>query len=399
MADSITPTQNTDRIQQLDIFRGFAIFGIFMVNILVMNISFVYRGDWLTTQVGWVQDIPRVILEEFFYGKFFTIFSFLFGVGVALQIGKAKKSGRFSNAFFIWRFGSLFVFGLAHILFIWSGDILHIYGALGFLLLFLFRLKANAMAIVALLIFLFPYYFETFKLIVNDLMGYDHMAPLAAYSRQELVDLKHNGSFISGILLRLKEYSFLMQYVYSSMIPAALAMMLLGGFCYKKGILNDINAWVKKARIIMPIGFILFLAYRILILYYIKPNYEIEPGSNLAKFLMTIYYSADLVISLSYLWFLALLLQYNFWKKIFSPIAFVGRMALTNYIMQSALGYLIMRTFNGYDSFSIAQCVLIVMVIYTVQIPLSKFWLSRFKLGPLEWFWRCISYGKLLPIK
>ncbi|MCH2215928.1 MAG: DUF418 domain-containing protein [Flavobacteriales bacterium] len=396
---SSIPTQKADRIQQLDIFRGFAIFGIFMVNILVMNISFVYRGEWLTTQVGWVQDVPRIILEEFFFGKFFTIFSFLFGLGVALQIGKAKESGRFSNAFFIRRFGSLFVFGLAHILFIWSGDILHIYGALGFLLLLLFRLKANAMGVIALVIFLFPFYFETFKLLVNDIIGYDHMAPLAAYSRQELVDLKHNGSFFSGIPIRLKEYSFLMQYVYSAMIPAALAMMLIGGFFYKKGLLDNIALWVRRGRVMVPVCFILFLAYRIIILYYIKPNYDVEPGSNLAKFLMTIYYFADLVISLSYLWFLAFLLRFDFWKTVLTPIAFVGRMALTNYIMQSVLGYLIMRTFNGYDSFSIAQSVLIVMVIYAVQIPLSKLWLSRFKFGPLEWLWRCISYGKVLSIR
>jgi uncharacterized protein len=149
----------------------------------------------------------------------------------------------------------------------------------------------------------------------------------------------------------------------------------------------------------MPLAFVVFLAYRIILLYYVKPNFDVIPGSGLATFLMTIYYAADLIISLCYLWFIAFLLQRNFWQSILSPLANVGRTALSNYILQSFLGYLIMRTFNGYDSLSLAECVLVVLVIFIAQIFISKWWLSRFKYGPLEWLWRCISYWKILPIR
>ncbi|HKL40953.1 MAG TPA: DUF418 domain-containing protein, partial [Cryomorphaceae bacterium] len=149
----------------------------------------------------------------------------------------------------------------------------------------------------------------------------------------------------------------------------------------------------------VPVAFFLFLAYRLVLLYYVQPNFEIEQGSTLSVFLMTLYYAADLIISLCYLWFLAVLLQRSFWHKALRPLAYVGRTALSNYILQSFLGYLIMRTFNGYDSLSIAECVLIVIAIFAVQIILSKLWLARFKYGPLEWLWRCISYWKLLPIR
>ncbi|MCZ4408380.1 DUF418 domain-containing protein [Cryomorphaceae bacterium 1068] len=395
----INPTSRQNRIQELDIFRGFAIFGIFMVNILVMDISFVYRGEWVTEQTGWIQDIPRFILEELFFGKFFTIFSFLFGAGVALQISKAKEKGSFSNLFFVRRFFSLFVFGVAHILFIWSGDILHIYGALGFLLLAFFRLKAKSLIWIASIIFLFPFYFQLVEWLINNQLGFDHMAPLADFSREQLAELKHNGSYLSGISLRLKEYSFVMIYVYAAMIPAALAMMLLGGAFVKKGMLNNLTMWVRKGRIIMPAAFVFFLAYRLILLYYVKPNFDVTPGSGLATFLMTIYYLADLIISLCYLWFLALVLQHPFPRKLLQPLANVGRMALSNYILQSLLGYFIMRTFNRYDTLSIAECVLIVIVIFSLQIIISKWWLSRFKFGPLEWLWRCISYWKILPIR
>ncbi|HKK38394.1 MAG TPA: DUF418 domain-containing protein [Cryomorphaceae bacterium] len=399
MSNSVSPVSGSERIQELDIFRGFAIFGIFMVNILVMNISFLYRGEWTAEQIGWLQDIPRFILEEFFYGKFFTIFSFLFGVGVALQISKAKAKGSYSRSFFIRRFTSLFIFGIAHILFIWSGDILHIYGALGFLLLGFFKLRAKWLIWIAAIVFLFPLYFQLFEWVVVQQFGFDHMAPLAEFSRGQLTALKQNGTYLSGISLRLKEYAFVMGYVYAAMIPAALTMMLLGGAFVKKGMLNNTNSLVSRGKVMVPVAFFLFLAYRLVLLYAVQPNFEIEQGSTLSVFLMTLYYAADLIISLCYLWFLAVLLQRSFWHKAISPLAYVGRTALSNYILQSFLGYLIMRTFNGYDSLSIAECVLIVIAIFSVQMILSKLWLARFKYGPLEWLWRCISYWKLLPIR
>ena len=399
MSNSVSPISGSERIQELDIFRGFAIFGIFMVNILVMNISFLYRGDWEAEQVGWFQDITKFILEEFFYGKFFTIFSFLFGVGVALQISKAKQSGTFSRTFFIRRFFSLFVSGVAHILFIWSGDILHIYGALGFLLLGFFRLKAKWLGWTAAIIFLFPFYFQLFEWVVIQQFGFDHMAPLAEFSREQLAELKHHGTYLSGIPLRLKEYAFVMGYVYAAMIPAAFAMMLIGGAFVKKGVLKNIGFWVIRGKVIVPVTFFLFLTYRLVLSYYVRPNFEIEQGTALSTFLMTVYYAADLIISLCYIWFLAFLLRYHFWQKALSPLAYVGRTALSNYILQSILGYSIMRTFNGYDSLRFSQCVLFVIAIFAVQIVLSKWWLTLFKYGPLEWIWRCISYWKILPIR
>ena len=102
------PLKKSERINELDIFRGFAILGIFMVNILVMNVCFAYRAEWEAEQTGWLQAISFFILENVFYSKFFTIFSFLFGIGVALQIKQSKAKGNYSNLFFLRRFGSLF---------------------------------------------------------------------------------------------------------------------------------------------------------------------------------------------------------------------------------------------------------------------------------------------------
>lgn len=393
-----SPTAQQNRIQELDIFRGFAIFGIFMVNILVMNVSFVYRGEWVAEQTGTIQAIALFILENFFFGKFFVIFSLLFGVGVALQLAKSKEQGRFSNAFFIRRFGSLFLFGIAHILFIWSGDILHIYGALGFLLLLFFRLPAKVLLWTAAATFLFPFYGSVFEATLA-FFQFDYEAPLQSFSRGELVELKHNGNYFSGVTLRIKEYAFVMGYVYAGMVPTAFSMMLLGGYLLKLGVLDNLSSWLRRSKIGLLVAAIVLFTYRIILVYYVLPNFEVEHGSLLSILLMTLYYLVDIAMCLVILWVLGALMQMPRAKRALSPLSYVGRTALSNYILQSVFGYLIMRTFHGYEAFSPAACIVLVTGIFIAQIFLSKWWLVKFRFGPLEWLWRCISYKKILPIK
>ena len=125
----------------------------------------------------------------------------------------------------------------------------------------------------------------------------------------------------------------------------------------------------------------------------------VEHGSIISFILMSIYYLSDISLSLLYLWLIAYLLRRNTFSKLISPLRYVGRMAFTNYILQSVVGYIIMRSFNFYHSFSVVDCILIVMITFSFQIVLSKLWLKYYRFGPLEWLWRCISYWKILPIR
>jgi uncharacterized protein len=395
---TINPLQKSDRINELDIFRGFAILGIFMVNILVMNVSFAYRGEWEAEQTGWLQRASFFVLETIFYSKFFTIFSFLFGVGVALQIQGSKQKGNFSNSFFLRRFGSLFLLGILHILFVWAGDILHLYGMLGLLLLLFFRGSAKVLLLSASVVFLFPFYTILFEQIV-EWLSFDYSTPLASLSREEIFELKHHGSYLSGIILRLKEYAFATALIYSGITPVALTMMLLGGYAVKKGWLENIYVQLIKIKPYLFAALVILLVYRFILLYWILPSFETPFGSALSITLLTFFQLSDVVISFSFLWLIGYLWNIGFARQLLSPLQYVGRMALSNYIFQSIIGYLIMRTFNGYEYFSPFGCILLVLAIYSVQIVLSKLWLNNFRFGPLEWVWRCISYMKLLPIK
>lgn len=395
---NLSPTKTDKRIQELDLFRGFAILGIFMVNILVMNVSFVYRFNWEAEQTGWLQEISFFVLETFFYSKFFAIFSLLFGVGVALQIQRMKERGTFQNSFFLRRFGSLFLFGILHILFIWSGDILHLYGLMGFALLLFFRGSARFLLWSAIVVFAFPFYGFVYQTII-DWLSLDYSGLLPELSREAILELKHHGSYSSGIVLRLKEYGFAMELILAGIAPVAFSMMLLGGYFVKKGWLNNLYDRLIKVRFYL-FGFLLILVtFRFILIYGLLPNFEIPRGSALSIFFYTMYQLSDVSLSLSFLWILGYCWNKGYFQWILTQLQFVGKMAFTNYILQSILGYIIMRTLNGYEFFSVFQCILLVLGIYIIQIIFSKWWLSKYLFGPLEWIWRCISYWKILPIR
>jgi uncharacterized protein len=269
---------------------------------------------------------------------------------------------------------------------------------LGFVLMLFFKANARVLLWSSVIIFFFPFSFYLFEEFVTWI-GLDYQTPLSAFSRAELLDLKHNGSYYSGIILRTKEYLYAMGLMYAGIGPVALSMMLFGGYLTKKGVFNRKKEWLQTVKAPLLISFVLLIAYRFTLLHAILPNYEFEFGSPISIFLYTFFQLSDIATSLFYLWLIA-----YFWdrlnvQKLLSPLAYVGRMALTNYLMQSVLGYLIMRTFNGYEYFSAFGCILLVLAIYMVQIVYSKQWLKHYQFGPMEWLWRCFSYWKIVPIK
>ena len=388
------PVLGKERIEELDYYRGFAILGIFMVNILVMNVSFVFREDWEAEQTGWLNQSTFFVLQNIFYSKFFAIFSLLFGMGIALQMQNSYKK---SMLFFLRRFGALFVFGVMHILFIWSGDILHLYAFLGFFLLFFFKMPAKYLLWTAIFIFLFPY----FGKLVDWLLSFLSIVPenaLTDYTRNDLINLIRNGSYWSGVELRVKEYVYPLQLVFGYILPIALSMMLIGGYIVKKGIVFRLKSFAREITKPLLISTGVLLMYRFILIYYILPNHAPEWGSLFSITLHTIYQLSDVAISFSLLCILTLLHHQKLMIKVLAPLKYVGRMAFTNYILQSVFGYLIMRTFDYYETFSVFECFVIVLIFFGIQVVFSKIYLKYFKFGPLEWIWRVMSYWKWFPI-
>lgn len=386
------------RIPELDVLRGVALLGIFMVNILGMNCGFTFFHDWAQEQTGSLNEASLFIIDTFFHSKFFPIFSLLFGIGIALQIERFKDKQRNQLPFFAKRFGSLFLFGVLHILFIWSGDILHLYALIGFAIFLLYKGSAKVLLWSSIVIFVFPYYQEIADSILA-FFEFDNMSYLNSIDRETLIELKREGSYMSGVELRIKEYLFVVGLIFSSLLPFAASMAILGAYLVKKGALSNIYNFAYKIRVPFLLITGALISYRFVFLYGIRPNYPLEPDSLFATVLITLFILADMAMALLYVWVLIILYQKRPFKKLLSVFTYAGRMAFTNYILQSIIAYILLRSIGLYELLTPSTAILTVLIVFIGQIILSKLWLSVYKLGPLEWLWRCISYGKIIPIK
>ena len=387
------PTSN--RIEVLDVIRGFAVFGIFMVNVEIMNCTFInqdaFNAQWTSTL-----DIISVrFLQLFFYSKFFPIFSFLFGVGIAMQALKAYEKNAYSKWFFIRRMLGLFVIGWLHIIVFWSGDVVHLYALLGLLTASFLKISNKYLLFWSALLLLFPYYDPVFEWFFN-LIDFSPQLALSDYTSADIVEVIHNGSYMEGIKLRVSEYIANIPLLFSYLAPVAFSMFLLGLYFGKKRIIYSIDSYVNRIKWPILLTTIFTNAYRLVFLL-VLPHYEIY--SEYSAVLGKMMFVSDVVMGLFYLWLIAYLIRFKFWNFVLSPLKYVGRMALTNYIMQSAIGLFLFSSvgLSLYETLSPFQTILLAVSVFLLQIIYSKAWLKYFNFGPLEWVWRCFSYKKLLP--
>jgi uncharacterized protein len=110
---------------------------------------------------------------------------------------------------------------------------------------------------------------------------------------------------------------------------------------------------------------------------------------------------SDMFMGLFYLWLIGWLWYFTSAKKLLSPLKYVGRMALTNYIMHSVIGVFLFSSFGLqlYETLSPSQTLFTAIMVFALQLIYSRLWLNHFQYGPLEWLWRCFTYKKVLPIR
>lgn len=392
-------TITTERIEVLDVYRGFAILGIFVVNIVIMNSTFLNQDEFALQWTSNIDIITQKILQLFFYTKFFPIFSLLFGLGISMQAIKLAEKGKMSTTFFMRRMFFLFLFGVLHITLLWSGDVLNMYAFLGLLTVFFIK-KSNRLILgLSLLFLLFPFYDFIFELLFNAI-GYDPSQFLKDYSGASVRNVIRNGSYFEGMQLRFLEYGANFPMLVGFLAPIALSMFLLGLYLGKNKIYESLESFIIKIKK-SAIGIaIISNLYRILFLYvFVKLDvYKIEIVRQLFIKFMVI---SDVIMGLFYLWIIGWLWYKTKFRKILSPLQHVGKMALTNYLMQSFIGLLLFSSlgFSLYETLSPSLVFLTAILVFVFQVIMSKIWLSYFEFGPLEWLWRCLTYRKFFKLK
>lgn len=383
----------------LDVFRGFAIFGIFVVNITIMHSVLMYQDAYLSQFQDAVSVFITKVLQLFFYNKFFPIFSFLFGLGLSMQLQSRIKAGRKYTGFFVRRMALLFLFGFAHISLFWSGDVLHLYAVLGLFSLLLIRANSKVLVGSAIVLLIFPYY-EHGAMWFAALFSPGLESALLAYSSGGVSEVLNKGSYLSTMVLRADEYAANLPMLLFYLAPMALAMFLLGIAAGQNRVRFASTAWLEQTKKLAMIILVITTLYRVLFLWFL-PGTELYSNEVLRPVWFKLMFLSDVTFGLFYLWVITWVWHQTTVAKLLIPFSFVGRMALTNYLMQSVIGLVLFTNigFSLYQSLNPLQCFTLAMLCFVGQVLFSKFWLSHFQYGPLEWLWRCGSYMTMVPLR
>lgn len=401
----ISPVSSDNRIQSLDLLRGFAILGILIMNIqsfsmpgaAYMNPS--SYGDFSGLN-RWVWIVGHVLADQ----KFMTIFSILFGAGIVLVTQNAEsKYGKSAGLHYKRNFWLLLI-GLIHGHLIWYGDILVAYALCGFLV-YLFRKKSPASLIIIGLI-LFSIHSLIYWFFGTSIPNWPAESVIEAKaswipSQAEIIqEIQTVTGPVSQQLSHNSESALFLETMvfFSLMLWRAGGLMLIGMGLYKMGVLS-----AQKSTKFYQRGMLLgwFIGFPIVI-YGMMKNFEAGWSFEYSMFLGSQWnYWGSLFVSLGYICLVMLIAKSDQYHKLKNRIAAIGQMALTNYISQSVICIFI---FHGIGLSLFGQIersgqVLVVLFVWTIQILWSRPWLTRYRFGPLEWLWRSLTYGKSQPMK
>ena len=399
------PVRPCNRIITIDILRGFAIFGILLVNMEFFNQSALNLVAELYPPAAPLDQLARWFIAFFAEAKFYSTFSFLFGIGMAIQYLRAEEKGVRFVPFWLRRMAVLLGIGLIHAYLFWPGDILIMYSLLGMALLLWRKARPKTLLIWTFVFLLLPlllnaalYGLVKIGEVANgsEVMAKVFDEQIANYAAlgAQADEVYATGSFLDVTAQRARDMSF-MYSVWPFMIFNILAMMMLGLHVGKRRIFEDIPGHMPMIRRVWLWGLIVGLTGNLAYVYFgEQANRAVPSLANLIS--LTGQTFGAPALALFYMTTLIILAERAQWRRRLQPLAKVGRMALTNYLLQSAICTILFYGygFGLYGRISIAGGILLTIVIYAVEVLFSGWWLARYRFGPMEWLWRTLTYGK-----
>ena len=400
-----TPVPFTERIGIVDVLRGMAVGGILIGNMQWFS-GYGMMPPALEDQAPLLDQITHFLVHFLVEGKFYSIFSFLFGFGFALQIARSEERGDLKATVFKRRLFWLLVIGLLHAYLLWAGDILSIYAVTGFVLLLFRRVSDTGLLKWAFALLTVP--IVTYSLLY---IAFVNFAPpdVAATVDKALLDSWSNSlqtvpnssyfEILTGYNLNYVVGRY-MGLIFGMRLPKILAMFLLGLYAYRLGLFqnqSDHRAFVRKVLIFgLSLGLIGNLIFAVF-----AGNESPFPPSPEGIVGVVAYAFGVPVLAIGYIALVATLWQSEATQRWLGWLAPVGRMALTNYLLQTVICVLLFYGygFGLFGQFGATTSTLIALGIFAIQIPLSALWLKHFAYGPMEWIWRQLTYGKRLSLR
>jgi uncharacterized protein len=450
----VAPVAEGERIAVVDMLRGVALLGILSVNMAFFSTPL---SQLIQPRPVWTDPADLAVyygIVALAQGKFYVLFSFLFGLGMFIQDRRSAQRGDAFAARFVRRLLVLLVIGLVHAFFIWAGDILACYAVLGFFLLVLRLLPnrwllvvAGALAAVPLMMTLAG---VALLLLVQALdapspgneeaavalsasasapatqaaatqvaataapgpatrparpgFAWDDSGELERMTERALTAYR-GGTFGAIMRQRAIDVAFVWFFLVT-IAPQILALFLLGIYAGRIGLFEDL----RRYHGVFGIGLAVFLPLGLAangLAAWLTPHTDYSrAGLLIAQSVLGII--GGPVLSFGYVSAIVLLAQQPRWRPWLSPLSDVGRMALSNYLLQSLVCTFIFYRYD-FGSFQLglgqfgyrgpAAWLVLTVAIFVCQVPLSVLWLRAFRFGPMEWLWRSLTYGRLQPLR
>jgi uncharacterized protein len=392
--------KKSNRIEVIDVLRGFTLLGIILVHFTEQY----YAGQPPKVHENYgAHNLADMIvlgfIGIFISGKFFMIFSFLFGMSFFIQLDKSDDSPAFLFRF-AWRLIVLFIIGLVHHLH-YRGDILTIYAVLGFGLLLCYKLPDKFLLVLALLLV-----FDTPAILQRtfDILLSNSASPFPIGDEKELeiyYSTLKSGSYLD--MLRANFYEFKSKFdfqILSGRLYITMGLFLLGLYAGRKKVFENIPFFKKLIRLglWMLLGCVVFAGLLALIIFVAKVEM-----SQAVQFLLggTVYDVFNIALAAIYVGLIVTAFQREKWHRRLMNFYEVGRMGLTSYLMQALIGTWLLFSYGLalLGNFGASVWAAISLIVFALQIVFSKWWLGRFQYGPAEWLWRSLTYFKVWPLK
>ena len=403
MTDGLAkPVEARGRIASLDVLRGFALLGILVMNIQLFAMpATAYQNPTAFGDLTGINLGVWAFAHVFFSQKFLTLFSMLFGAGVCLFADRIEARGGRPAGWHCRRMGWLLAFGLAHAYLFWAGDILVTYAICGFLVYLLRRRRPRTLLVAGLasltvtsLLLVAAGFALTLPEVPDEAISEIERGWKPDASELDAEIAAYRGGWSEQQPIRAEEALG----IHLGLLPFFAiwfcgGLMLIGMALYKWGVLSA----AKDDRFYQRLAFMGLVVGLPLVAFGMGWNFAGGWAWQRSMFFGTLFNSWGCIpVALGYLGLVMLAVRRGFLPGLQARLAAVGRMAFTNYLLQTVLCTTIFygHGLGLFGSVERYQQLLIVFAVWGFQLWMSPIWMRRYAYGPLEWLWRTLTYGR-----
>ena len=407
LTENLAPITGAERIQAMDILRGMALLGILLMNLEGFVGPVMTSATGLDPMLAGMDRTVDLLVYVLVQGKFYTLFSLLFGMGFAVMSERAEQAGRPFVGVYGRRSLVLLGIGVIHALFIWAGDILVLYALCAFLLLAFRTLPYRWYPGLGLAAYAMPigfmYLMGAMGSVLDGNEGWDRTMGEIGAKMQGLIESERaaygSGSYAEATWQRLKTTGMALSNI-TVFGFIVVCMFLLGAWFVRSGAIARPpefgRLYLGLRWVALPVGLLAMLGSLALSPTMDGVTFNLRTATAFALQMV-----ANLMMCLGYVAWVMRALDVPSWQRSLSVLAPAGRMALTNYLVQSlvctwifygyGLGYFGQLPRAWHPAFALA--------LFGLQVAVSHLWLSWFRFGPMEWLWRSATYLKLQPMR